>query len=566
LTRRLLLTPPERSLNPIVLRTLLEDPAAAIEEIATVVAKLDEASQRALLATLRVAAPALDDGTRQRLAALEAVVAAIAAPETRLAPRSNGSPRGAADDGRTRLRSAAGPTATAIVDRDAANRTRTRDRTESPANSVTPVAGMVLQDRYRLDELVGQGAMGQVWRARDLLSEEAGEHAAAVAIKLFTADFEHDPSALALMQREASRAQRLAHPNIATVHVFDRDRRTGLLYMAMEFVDGQTLDAVLRDAGRHGLGRRAAMPLILGIAEGLAYAHRSGIVHCDLNPGSVIVSHGGVAKILDFGIAQGAPTAARSERPGAGHTEDEPLITGYTAAYASPETLAGERVDPRDDVFALGLVAYEIVSGERPFGERTSLEARQLGLVPKRPRELKAHEWRAIRRAITLIRARRYDNAGQFRKALVGTSRLQRGLAGATMALVLVAGALGYRNYRASLPAMAFEELPPADQAQVRDGLAQGREALAYEQQTHDPRGLQDAAEGFDRAYMHHPRNREATAGLTTTAALAIEFATTARNRAEALEFLRTLQQHTPESRFFETYAPMNAAIERLAH
>jgi hypothetical protein len=134
------------------------------------------------------------------------------------------------------------------------------------------------------------------------------------------------------------------------------------------------------------------------------------------------------------------------------------------------------------------------------------------------------------------------------------------------MALVLVAGALAYRNYRASLPDVALGELPLAEQTQVRDGLAQGREALAYEQQTHDPRGLQDAAEGFDRAYARHPRDRDATAGLTTTAALAIEFATSARNRAEALEYLRTLQQHTPESRFFESYAPMNAAIERLAH
>jgi hypothetical protein len=546
-------------------RALLENHGASIERVATAVATLDGVAQRTLLADIRTSAPALSDDASLRLDALEAIVAALAAPRTLLSARSAGSPPAAPDADATRLRSAVNPTANAAA--GGAEVTVLSSVPQARAVGLAgPVGGLVLQSRYRLEDLIGRGGMGQVWRARDLLSEEAGERTATVAIKLFTADFEDDPAALALMQREASRAQKLAHPNIVTVHVFDRDRRTGLLFMAMELVDGQPLDALLRDAGRRGLGRKAALPLILGMAEGLAYAHRSGIVHCDLKPGNVIVSRDGVAKILDFGIAQAAPAPAKSERIGAGHVADEPLITGYTESYASPETLAGERVDPRDDVFALGLVAYEIVSGERPYGERTSLEARQLGLVPNRLRELKAHEWRAIRRAIGLVRTRRYDNAGQFRKALVGTSRLQRGLVGVTLALVLVAGALGYRNYRASLPAVALEELPVAVQAQVRDGLAQGREALSYEQQTHDPRGLQDAAEGFDRAYALHPRNREATAGLKTTAALAVEFATTAPNRLEALEYLRALQRHTPESRFFESYEPMNAAIDRLAH
>src|SRR5262249_44702617 len=162
-----------------------------------------------------------------------------------------------------------------------------RERTAIATATTGPHEGLVLQGHYKLERLIGQGAMGQVWSARDLLSEEAGERNAVVAVKLFVSDFARDPNALALMQRETSRAQKLAHPNIVTVHSFDRDQQTGMLFMVMELVEGRPLDHLLRES-RAGLGRKQGAPLIQGIADALSYAHGKGIVHCDLKPGNIL--------------------------------------------------------------------------------------------------------------------------------------------------------------------------------------------------------------------------------------------------------------------------------------
>lgn len=406
--------------------------------------------------------------------------------------------------------------------------------------------------------------MGQVWRARDLLTEEAGERDADVAVKLFVSDFARDPNALVLMQRETSRAQRLAHPNIVNVHVFDRDERTGMLFMVMELVEGQPLDKLLFDASA-GLGRKQGVPLILGIADGLAYAHSKGIVHCDLKPGNILVTRAGIAKILDFGIAQAVQLADANTPAPAASAAQEPLISGYTVAYASLEALSGQAAQPADDVFALGLVAYEIIGGHHPFRHESADVARKEGRKPPRLAELRGHEWRAVSRALEFDRQQRWPSAAQFRKAFAGTSRAQKFLITAVALLVPVTVLLAYRYYVASGPAVAFDELPPRTRAEILKSLASGNETLEYVRRTRDLGPLDDAAIAFDHAYALHPRNREASRGLDSTVKLAIEWAEGRPDAGSALQELRKLTAVTTESRYYEHNAALEAEIDKLS-
>ncbi len=428
-----------------------------------------------------------------------------------------------------------------------------------------PHEGMVLQGHYKLECLIGQGAMGQVWRARDLLSEEAGERDAVVAVKLFVADFARDPNALALMQRETSRAQKLAHPNIVTVHSFDRDQQTGVLFMVMELVDGRPLDHILRES-RAGLGRKQGVPLIQGIADALTYAHGKGIVHCDLKPGNILVTRSGVAKILDFGIAQAVQLVdASPDAPGATAAPDEELLSGYTAAYASVETISGASAHPADDVFALGLVAYEIVGGQHAYRREPADVAKAQGLKPRRLTELRGYQWRAVSRALEFERARRWQNANQFRKAFAGTSSLQKVLIAVIGLLIPVTAVLAYRSYVASGPAIPFEQLPPDTRAEVAKALGSGNEALDYVRRTHDFGPLDDAAVAFDHAYALHPRNRDAVKGLDATAKLAIEWAEGRQDKPTALDEMKKLTAITTESRYYEHNTALEAEIDKLS-
>jgi serine/threonine protein kinase len=296
------------------------------------------------------------------------------------------------------------------------------------------------------------------------------------------------------------------------------------------------------------------------MAEGLAYAHKRGIVHCDFKPANVFLTRDGVPKILDFGIARAVQVADKS---GAGLTTkgDDSVFMGFTPTYAAPDLIAENEPSTSDDVFSLGLVAYELLAGKHPFERKQADVAIKEGLKPVPIKGLKRNEWRAIEKALAYTRAERYPDGAAFVKDFVGRTPLQKTLIGALAASVIAAGVFGWQNYVESQPAVPFETLPAEVQEQFKARVASGQESLDYVAKTGDVSASADAATFFAEAYALHPKNREAVRGLEQAAAYAIPWFTQQPNRSEARA---ELEKFKGKSEFYNKYKPINEAIEDL--
>jgi hypothetical protein len=377
-----------------------------------------------------------------------------------------------------------------------------------------------------------------------------------VALKLLNADFESDPDAFVALQRETRKAQELAHPNIITVFAFDiDDASTGRAFMSMEFLQGETLDALVRRHGP-GLPRKDALPVIAGMARALEHAHKKGIVHSDFKPGNVFITSSGVAKVLDFGIARAANISGieREADP-----FDAGVLGGLTLMYASPGMIEYRDPHPADDVYALGLVAYELLTGRPPFDRRSAVEARDAKLAPARIRGLRRYEWRAIARALEFDPEKRWQNAGQFLRAFEGKSVAALGLGILAACLALTAGVFWYQARTAAGPAIPFEALSAADQASFQKYMLDGNSEWELVQQGAAGQEF-DAADQFAKAYLLHPRNPDATAALKRTADYVIDRALREPDKAKRSKYLKALQAR---SDFYAHYAPLEAAIKQ---
>ena len=438
------------------------------------------------------------------------------------------------------------------------------ERAEPPparkSNDEAQSEAVTLRGRYRLEKLIGQGAMGQVWKAKDLLGVEARDRNPFVAIKVLRGDFARVPHALVGLHREASRAQKLAHPNVGTVYVLDRDEASGRAFIAMEMLDGHPLDKVIKQRPGEPMTRAEGIPIVRGMAEGLAYAHRRGIVHCDLKPANVFLTQDGVPKILDFGIARAVQVAGQA---GAKLTTEhnDSVFDGYTPTYASPEMIADQEPVPADDVFSLGLVAYELLTGKHPFERKAADVAQKEGLVPEPISGLKRHEWRAIQKALAFDREQRWPDGAAFLKELQGRTPLQKTLLAALAASVIAAGVFGWQAWVETQPAVPFSSLPPAAQEEFHQHIAEGEQSLAYIAKTGDVGGSSDAAQYFAKAYAIHPKNREAVRGLKKAANYAIDWFSKRTDRAEARSELEKFRDY---SDYYSKYTPINDAIAEL--
>lgn len=415
--------------------------------------------------------------------------------------------------------------------------------------------GMVIRRRYVLDCMIGSGGMGQVWKAKDLVSARARDPNPFVALKLLNADFEAEPDAFVSLQRETRKAQELAHPNVATVYAFDiDDGASGRAFMSMELLEGASLDAMLRQ-GPAGLSRLEALPLILGMARGLEYAHRKGLVHSDFKPGNVFLTRDGVPKVLDFGIARAATIAGVERRT---DSFDAGTLGGLTLAYASPEMIEHLGPHPADDVYGLGLVAYELLTGRHPFKRLAAVEARNNGMKPERIRVLRRYEWQALARALDFDRAKRWPNAGEFLRAYAGKSVAATVLAVVALALAVAAGAFWYQARTEAGPSVPFESLPADVRQEFREHMANADGEWRLVQEGNGDESLNAASE-YGKAYALHPRNADATAGLKKSADYVLNRLNSVGDRNERLRQLKSLQAL---SDFYANYEPLGVAIE----
>jgi hypothetical protein len=215
--------------------------------------------------------------------------------------------------------------------------------------------GQVVADRYHITKKLGEGGMGQVYLAEHV---KMGRRC---AIKIMMPGTMNDPDAISRFNREAANASRINHPNVCAIYDFG-ETQDGLIYLAMEFIEGKSLTGLLEEHGTLPLPRAAMM--IQQAADALQAAHDLGIVHRDLKPDNIMVTTArgkDTVKVVDFGIAKAA---------GGGDTNQKVTKTGFvvgTPEYMSPEQLAGDPVDGRSDVYSLGLVLYRMLTGTTPF-------------------------------------------------------------------------------------------------------------------------------------------------------------------------------------------------------
>ncbi|SDE21165.1 protein of unknown function [Massilia sp. PDC64] len=299
--------------------------------------------------------------------------------------------------------------------------------------------GDTLNGRFVLEECVGFGGMGTVYKALDLRKLEASDRHPYIAIKVLNVQFQGHPKSLIALQREARKAQTLAHPNIVAVYDFDRDG--SMVYITMEYLPGKSLSQMLRAPDFHPLPFDEAMKIVSGMGRALAYAHERGFVHCDFKPANVILTENGGVKVIDFGIAR---VFQKAEEDADVTVFDPGSLGALTPAYASPEMLENREPDPRDDIYALGCITYELLTGRHPFNRLSALQARDAGLRAQRPPGLGHRQWRALRNALALRRELRTPTVNGFLKE-IGARDLRRRqplLIGAGTALAAAAAAL----------------------------------------------------------------------------------------------------------------------------
>jgi eukaryotic-like serine/threonine-protein kinase len=313
-------------------------------------------------------------------------------------------------------------------------------------------AGQVIDDRYRLISRLGSGGMAEVWLAEDTML------ARRVALKFLLERFTQDAQFVERFRREASSAAGLQHPNV--VGVFDRGEHEGLHYIAMEYVEGASLKEMIT----RGLSVGEAVEIIRQVLAGARFAHAQGIVHRDLKPQNVLIDGEGRARVADFGIA----------RAGASEITQTGSVLG-TAQYLSPEQAQGLLVTPASDLYSVGVMLYEALTGQVPFegDSAVTVAMKQVSERPRPPSELNPEVPRAldavVLRALAKDPANRFASADEFLHAL---DMAEADPSGAALADTAAFAAIAAGAGAGAEPAAAA---PPGEPPQGRRFWTRGR-------------------------------------------------------------------------------------------
>jgi serine/threonine protein kinase len=268
----------------------------------------------------------------------------------------------------------------------------------------------ILNNRYQIETQLGSGGMASVYQARDLMLERT------VAIKILRKAFSENPAFGERFRQEAKAAANLSHPNIVTVHDFgfDKDR----LFIVLEHVPGITLKTLIAQRGR--LTKEKAIPILVQACAGIGYAHRAGLVHCDVKPQNILVTPDQRVKVTDFGIARALASI---------HPDEQSEIVWGSPQYFSPEQAAGKAPSPSSDVYSLGVVLYEMLTGQLPFISSSSTELARLHreAQPIPPRHLNPAISDELNRIILKVLSKepssRYRTADQLGRVLITFSQ-----------------------------------------------------------------------------------------------------------------------------------------------
>jgi eukaryotic-like serine/threonine-protein kinase len=255
------------------------------------------------------------------------------------------------------------------------------------------VVGELIAGRYELEELVGSGGMSNVFRAHDRLLERT------VALKILHEQYTRDEDYVERFRREARAVAQLTHPNIVTV--IDRGEQDGRQFIVFEYVDGQNLKEL---SARGPLDAREAIGLALQVAHALSFAHTRGLVHRDVKPQNVLLNDEGQAKVTDFGIARSLDVH--------GVTQTGTVLG--TSDYIAPEQARGQKVDPKTDIYSLGVVLYELLTGEVPFSGDNFVAVAMRHVSEPPPSVLEQRPDCPVRLDLAIQRAMAKDPADRF--------------------------------------------------------------------------------------------------------------------------------------------------------
>ena len=278
---------------------------------------------------------------------------------------------------------------------------RRRAQASVSSNTVRLAVGELIGGRYRIERELGEGGMGVVYLVAD--EQVPGEK---FAIKVLKEELR--PEALTLLREEVRKTRKLSHPNIVDVHSVNVDGER--LYVLMEYLEGQSLDKLLDEEFGRGMSFSHAWPIIEDVGAALRNAHDHNVIHSDLKPANVFLTTSGRTKLLDFGIA-------RVSRGPLLHARSGPRA--LTPAYASCEMLEGKEADRRDDIYSFACVIYEMLCGDRPFGELNALEARDMGTRVPPLAVLSQARNEALAQALAFARAARTPSVEQLLAGIV---------------------------------------------------------------------------------------------------------------------------------------------------